>query len=365
MVESFGWQVRLARLACRAYFNRLTVLNSENLPHQGPVLYLSSRRNGGVDDLIYRSVLPRASIVDRGECLEVLRANGEALIFCEDYPQIGARRSTFDAEASGLILDCLERRLPIVIMPVGLAYEEPWAFRSDVEVVIGDPINTELPEGEPEDKLRALRTRVTEALETVNVSFASEESRDLAESLAAWAALDGERSYWKSLKSLEAGIPPRVMAAWRDFEPAMLSRSLWRHEGVSLFPAGGGKREALALALIAPVVLGAIAANLPAYAAAWWAGSEMPDDPSHISYWKVAVGGPSLALWFMAVCVFAMVSCCPLCALTYAALTAGGVLLYHRFKRSLIAVLNGLTAPGLGQRFWELRRILLAEMPDV
>src|SRR5574341_1221764 len=58
----------------------------------------------------------------------------------------GPRHLPFKSGAAQLLLEYLDAPAPpLSVVPVGIHYEWPWAFRSRVEVVVGEPIPMELP----------------------------------------------------------------------------------------------------------------------------------------------------------------------------------------------------------------------------
>jgi 1-acyl-sn-glycerol-3-phosphate acyltransferase len=46
-------------LCARIYYQRITVLNPERLPAEGPVLYVGLHRNGAVDGFVYHQAVAR------------------------------------------------------------------------------------------------------------------------------------------------------------------------------------------------------------------------------------------------------------------------------------------------------------------
>ena len=398
MAEPSAWHGFLSRFICRLYFHRITVINPEKLPRQGPVLFVGLHRNGAVDGFVYHKVLPQAvflvstqlrrSLLGRvffsgievsrakdgpgadnaaalERCLGHLHGGGQLFVFPEGTSSLGPRHLPFKSGAARLALDGVDAKVPLFIVPLGVFYEEPWAFQSDVEVVVGDPVNTEPPEGTPLERLRAMKVRIAEALEELGTNVESEEHQDAMERLAYVSTLGTRRSYWGGLKAFEKAIPAKVLTEWEAFKPALEEDGLLRHQGVPLFPMRHGWLYVLALAASAPVVLAAIAMNFPVYAAAWWAGRRFPDGRNVISLWKVLVGVPAFLLWFPFMTLAAFVTCCAWCALGYALVTLLGIKLYYRTKKLAVAVNNGLRRPDLRDRVLDFREAVLRELPDV
>jgi 1-acyl-sn-glycerol-3-phosphate acyltransferase len=112
-----AWRQWLYRFINTIYFERITLIHPERLPHTGPVLYLGLHRNGAVDGFVYDQVLHNPVFMistqlrknwfarlffegiavtrtkDEGDrainetalrqCLDHLRAGGELVVFPE------------------------------------------------------------------------------------------------------------------------------------------------------------------------------------------------------------------------------------------------------------------------------------------
>src|SRR5437016_840043 len=204
------WHRLLARVLARLAFHRTSVLHPKRLPRRGPVLYLGLHRNGAVDGFVYSSVLPRASFMiasnlrknllgrlffsgievvrakdegDRSEnetslarCREFLRSGGELFVFPEGTSTLGPRHLPFKSGAARLLLDALESGIDVTVIPLGITYESPTRFRSKVEVVVGEPVSTNLRGCVgPRERLVELKQRLEQALEDVGVNVESGE----------------------------------------------------------------------------------------------------------------------------------------------------------------------------------------------
>jgi len=55
-----AWYAWIAWLCRSLYFSRLTVVGRENVPVNGPVLYVALHRNGAVDGCVYAAVASKA-----------------------------------------------------------------------------------------------------------------------------------------------------------------------------------------------------------------------------------------------------------------------------------------------------------------
>jgi 1-acyl-sn-glycerol-3-phosphate acyltransferase len=394
------WHRFVYRFILRLYFARVTVVNGERLPRQGPVLYLGLHRNGAVDGFVYHQALGGPTFMistqlrknwfarlfftgiavtrpkdegDRSEneaaleqCLDHLRAGGGLCVFPEGTSSLGPRHLPFKGGAAWLILDYLEKGgAPLQVVPVGIHYECPWAFRGKVEVAVGKPMVLDLPaELSSRGKLKMLKLRIQAGLEEVGVKVTSEDYQAKIQSLAYAATFATPRTYFKSLKALERDIPEPVKTAGESLEPRLRAARLLFHQGVPLFPMGSLGLYASALLLLAPVVLGAIVLNLPPFLAGWAAGRKFPDGQNVVSLWKILVGVPVLWIWMVSMVVGCSVLGRPLWLLGYAGLSWAGLRLYYRVKKLAVAVHNGLRYPELRPAMLELRDTLLRSLPE-
>ncbi|PYK02238.1 MAG: hypothetical protein DME23_02115 [Verrucomicrobia bacterium] len=390
------WYRVLHRFCNGLYFSRISVLWPERLPRTGPTIYLGLHRNGAVDGFIYHAILPRANFMistqlrrnligrlfftgievardrDEGEpgtnlealnqCMELLRMGGELVIFPEGTSTLGPRHLPFKSGAVRILANYLESGSPIQVVPLGITYECPWAFRSRVEVVVGAPVATDLSDAlHPLGRLKELKRSIQSALESVGVNVESEQYQQMIHRLACVATLGTKRSYFKTLKALEQSIPEKILLDWRALRPEIEKRKLWHHQGVPLFPAGPAWRYLLALGATGPLVgLGALL-NLPPLLGAWWAGKKFPDGPNVISLWRVLVGAPLFLLWVAVMAMVAIVSGrWPWFGL-YALTTFSGLKLYYRVKKLAVAVHNGLRYPELRPQVLAFRETVLRE----
>jgi hypothetical protein len=266
-----------------------------------------------------------------------------------------------------MLLDYLEggNRPPLQVIPLGIHYECPWAFRCKVEVVAGPPISTELPPAASRlERLKTIKRRIQAALEEVGINAASDEHQELIHRFACVGTLGTARSYFKSLKAMEKVVPEKIMDQWRELEPATGASKLWFHQGVPLFPVGSVVAYLVALLAVSPIVFAAIAFNLPAFVAGWSAGKRFPDGRNVISLWKILVGLPAFALWVGAVMLTLLLLGKLLWLAGYVAVTCAGVKIYYRFKKLIVAVHNALRQPALRGRMLAFHQTVLQSLPD-
>jgi glycerol-3-phosphate O-acyltransferase / dihydroxyacetone phosphate acyltransferase len=214
----------IASLLVHAFFRRVEVVGSDQLPERRPMLVVSNHFNGFVDPVVLAAALGRAPrfiakatlgklwplrvvlrvvgvvLVRRPEdqpggdnvsafeeCHRALRRGATIAIFPEgtthDRPQLarlrtGAARIAFGARASGAGGIC--------IVPVGLTFPDKVALRSSVLVRVAEPIelDTRYPgvsSEDDQDAVRALTDEIEAGLRSVSPDFA-----DLEE----WWSLD-------------------------------------------------------------------------------------------------------------------------------------------------------------------------------
>lgn len=381
-------------LCVHVYYERATVRHRERLPAGGPVIYLGTHRNGAVDGFLYHQVVPRCEYListqlvrgllpriffdgipvarteDGGDreqhgaalarCREFLQDGGELFIFPEGTSTLGPRHLPFRSGAVRIALDCLARGLPLRLVPIGIHYERAWAFRSRVEIEIGEPIDTAFADGAtPVQRLGELKRRCAAALERVGANFKSGPEQAEAEMLAYAATLGTTCSYYAALKRLESGLPEGLRERWRDLTAESAGQRLWRHQGVPLFPTRAMVLYALPLAVLAPVVIAGALVNLPPLLASGLAAGKFADDRNVIALWRILVGLPVLALWSVALTATLIATAGWPWALGYLVLSLAALKAWYRVKKLAVATGNGLRHAELGARLRVFHQNLL------
>ena len=386
-------------LCARIYFERITVLHPERLPTDGPVLYIGLHRNGAVDGFVYHQVVPRGIFLvstqllrsffarlffcgiavarkqdesDHSQndaalqqCVQRLADGGALLVFPEGTSSLGPGHLPFKSGAMKIALDALTRGVPLRIFPLGIHYERAWAFRSKVEVVVGEPIFTSLTAGLSElGRLKEMKRRMTTALESVGVNFVSAESQDNAQRLAYVATLGTPRKYFDALKSLEAGVPEPLSARWQNLKVQLATRRVLLYQGVPLFPVGSWMLYAALLLLLGPIVLAGIVMNLPPLLVAWLAARKLADDLNVIALWRILVGLPVFVLWFGVMSVSLALFAGWLWMVGYALLTLVSLESIYRVKKLFVAVWNGLAHRDLAESAHAFHQAVLQNIPS-
>ena len=171
----------LVRLLVDLFYRRVEVTGLDNVPGQGPVLFVANHFNGLVDPMLILRVVPRPvvfvakstlwripvlrSLLDLLGCVpvvrkreagedgasmgeernrasfeklaEVLERDGAILIFPEGRSHSDPRLSEMRTGAARILL--LSRKSPVVV-PIGLWFTKKEEFRSEVLVRIGPPV---------------------------------------------------------------------------------------------------------------------------------------------------------------------------------------------------------------------------------
>lgn len=369
------WQDFFSWAAVAIYFNRVGVLGRQRLPARGPALYLGLHRNGAVDGFVYHGVVPRAEFMlarqlvrsffgrvffrgievvrdkDRAgagaegpgnraaleACLAHLRAGGELFVLPEGTSDLGPRHLEFRRGAARLAQAFLAEDSSLRVIPLGVHYERAWAFRSNVEVVVGEPVATDLPAQASEgERTRILHERFTAALEAVGLNVASAEEQRRVEALAYAATLGSGRSYFEALKAFERGVPPSLGQAWQRLERECDRLGLARHQGVPLVPTARAWRYVLALPPLALVAGAALLLNLPPLLVAFFAAKGLADARNVVALWRIIAGVPALLAWTAVVAVLAPSWLLAL----YAATTLLGMAAFYRAGKVAVSVYN-------------------------
>jgi 1-acyl-sn-glycerol-3-phosphate acyltransferase len=376
------WHDGLHWLCGWLYYERITVLHRERLPGGGPTLYIVLHRNGAVDGFVYQHVVPhvvslistqllRSALarfffcgiaVARGkdgdddsqnaaaldQCRDLLASGGALMIFPEGTSSLGPHHLPFKSGAASIAVAALAQGIPLRIAPLGIHYEEAWAFRSKVEVVVGEAVDTALsPDLGTFGRLKEMKRRMNAALEGVGANFPSEAAQAEAQRLAYAATLGTSRSYFDSLKFFERGVPEMLKESWRELEPQLETHRVRQHQRVPLFPIGPWAVYALLLAVIAPVVVAGALLNLPPLLAGWLAARRFADGRNVIALWRILVGLPVLLIWFVTMLALAGYSGGWWWAVGYAGVTFAALKLCYRVRKLSIAVWNGLASRDL------------------
>jgi 1-acyl-sn-glycerol-3-phosphate acyltransferase len=214
---------RFLRLILRIFFRRVEVVGAERLPLGRPMVLVSNHVNGLVDPVLLLGPLPvrprllakstlwknpivrpfadwagaipvyrQQDQVDTAQneqtfirCHEVLAQGGAIALFPEGKSHSEPALQPLKTGLARIVLGA-ERGFPgigVRIVPVGLTFDEKESFRSHALVQVGDPIDPEpeihLDKVDNPAAVRALTTRVSQALEEVTLNYGSWEDARL------------------------------------------------------------------------------------------------------------------------------------------------------------------------------------------
>jgi len=380
------------------YFERITVRNPERLPVDGPVLCVGLHRNGAVDGFIYHQAVPRGVFLvstqllrsffarlffcgiavarkkddeNAGkneaalrQCVDLLAGGGALIVFPEGTSSLGPRHLPFKSGAASFALDAIAKGVPLRIVPLGIHYEKAWAFRSKVEIVVGDPVSTALSEGLSDlGRLKEMKRRMNLALEAVGTNFPTVEIQETASLLAYAATLGTGRSYFASLKALENGVPEMLLEDWRKLSANFSSRRLLFHQDVPLFPGRPWGVYAAALLVLGPMVLAGALVNFPPLLIGWLAARKLADNLNVIALWRILAGLPVFVIWAVLMVCWLTAAVGWIWAAGYVLLTLCALQSLYRTKKVAVSVWNGLMHRPLARRAWEFHRLLSENLP--
>jgi len=207
----------LASTVLRVFFRRIEVVGAERVPLEGPVVFVGNHGNGLVDPFAAIAFLPRvphflakstlwsnpavrpllalagsipvyrqqdgtdtsrnASTFDR--CFEVLEAGGAIALFPEGISHDEPSLQPLKTGAARIAIGAAKRARSrgVVVVPVGLTFEDKPRFRSRVLVRVGEPIEVapfaERAGDDEREAVRALTEAIRAALEEVTLAHAS------------------------------------------------------------------------------------------------------------------------------------------------------------------------------------------------
>jgi 1-acyl-sn-glycerol-3-phosphate acyltransferase len=379
------------------YYSRITVTGAEHVPKDEPLLVLGLHRNGAVDGFVYRAAIPRLNYLvraklrnnplgklffsgvevvrsddgGRGEdtlamidgCVSEIRSGTRLAVFPEGTSKLGPRHLPFKSGAARIALSCLENDVPVTVLPLGIHYECPWAFRSRLEIMVGEPIRlSSLALTESRGvRLREIKGIFTTALEKVGINVADEETQGLTQKFAYIATLGTRHRYFDALKAMEQGLPADLVSDWNSMEERMRAKRVLRHQGIPLFPIRMAWAYAVLTALLAVPVMAGSLVNSPPLVIAWLVGRHCADDTNVIALWRILAGVPLLLLWAGAWIIAAAVLGQAWLALSYLAITWIAVLGWYRLKKLAVCAWNGLFHSDLRADALAIRDLILSQ----
>ncbi|MBS4098139.1 MAG: 1-acyl-sn-glycerol-3-phosphate acyltransferase [Sulfuricella sp.] len=385
----YAWRI-IGRLA----FNRITVLGRERLPSSGAVLYVATHRNGALDAAPYALAVPdaipmvsaqlqrsalgrflfrgiavaRAKDRARGmaadnrdavqRCIAVLQGGGRVLVMPEGSSALGFRHLPFQRGAARIAQAAVEAGVKLTIVALGVHYEDPTAWQSRVEVLVGEPRQI-LPDAD----VAAIHRLVVAGLEAVGANFADEEARRSAETLAYAATLGTSVHYAPALKHFEQIAPDALGGITAPLATLARRERLCLHQGVPLVPVGPWPLYALYWLILAPLVVGFCALNAPVLIAGFIASRKLPDAPNVVAFWRMAMGLPTGGAW----AGLASTACAAGYGLAgvavYWGISLAGIGAWYRFRKLSVALCNGLFRSAARPALLQAYLKLLEEVP--
>ena len=332
------WYLSLCRVLSAIYYHRMVVVGHPTPVNNGSVLYVGLHRNGAVDGLLYKRAFPRATFLiaaqltrsafgrlfftgipvtregDRGDrsgnrasldrCVEHLVHGGVLFVLPEGTSDLGPKHLPFKPGVARILERALAAGATVTVIPVGLCYRNAPAFRSDVTLVTGPAIATELPASiSPEARAQILMQRITVALERIGINCESAEQLAHVECLAGIAAEAPGADYYAALKAMERapGMPSDVVAAWQTIERGVADGTIATERGIPVLSRHGAVWNVAWFALQSLVTAAAAVVNLPPLLAAWLAGRRLADARNTITLWRLLVGATAALLWALGV----------------------------------------------------------------
>ena len=379
----------------RIAFDRIQIVGKERLPAQGPVLFVATHRNGALDAAPYVAALPEAvpmvsaqlyrlplgSILfagiavarakdrergieaDNGEalrqCIAVLKADGQLLLMPEGTSTLGPGHLPFHRGAARIVKAALEAGVLPTIVPLAVHYEDPTAWQSRVEVLVGGAFRPE-----PDAAVGAIHRLITGGLESVGAYFDSAKEQRLAEALAYACTLGSPASYARALKRCQGAAPKVLDGVARELERITRGGRLRLHQGVPLIPLGPWPLYAAYWLMLAPLVAGFSILNAPVLSAGYLASRRLPDDRNVIAFWRLVVALPAALVWSSAATLFFSLTCGLLWTALYWFLTIAGMTSWYRFRKLSVALANGLLHRGERADLLALHGKIVGLLPD-
>ncbi|BCB25932.1 hypothetical protein SKTS_08180 [Sulfurimicrobium lacus] len=384
------WRVLVWRIIGRLAFNRITLLGGERLPPSGAVLYVATHRNGALDAAPYTRAIPRALPMisaqlhrsalgrflfqgipvarakdrERGmaadnmqaveRCIALLQGGGQLLVMPEGTSALGFRHLPFQRGAARIAHAAVDAGVALTIVPLGVHCEDPTAWQSRVEVLVGEAVKLQ-----PGDDVAAIHRLITQGLESVGANFASDEARHDAEVLAYAATLGTPASYALSLKHFEQAAPETLAEIVQPLKTLARRERLCLHQGVPLVPVLPWPLYALYWLVLAPLVGGFCLLNAPVLAVGLVASRKLPDAPNVVSFWRMVGGLPAGLAWAALLSTGLALVCGPAGVAAYWGVSVAGIGAWYRFRKLSVALCNGLfhagARPALLQAWRELK----------
>jgi len=375
-------------------FNRIRIINHDNLSTSGPILYVATHRNGALDAAAYKVAvatfvpivsaqlqqsaigrllfqgIPVARIKDRERgiqadnalamtrSLEVLQNRGQLFVMPEGTSTLGHTHLQYHRGAARIAHAAIEAGVKLIIIPLAVHYEDPTVWQSRVEVLVGNPVQ---PNANAD--IATLHSIITHGLESVGANFDSANEQRSAEALACAATLGTETSYAKSLKYFEQLESDETARMMQRMESLVQREKLCTHQRVPLIPLHSWMFYALYWLVLMPFVISFSLLNAPVLIAGYLASRKLPDAPNVIAFWRMVVGLPTALIWVPLVSLLLVLFTGSTGMLIYWVVTIAGIKSWYRFRKLSVALCNSLLHGEVRSELMQLYRELKRGTP--
>jgi 1-acyl-sn-glycerol-3-phosphate acyltransferase len=364
----------------KSYFRRVDVTGLENIPEEGMFILVSNHRNGAIDGAVIKWLFPSAIFIvgknltsspylriliggnidifrkpqtDKERqcnrlqmqkaCIASVEGNNPLVMFPEGTSKLGPTLLPLKKGIFYLCRDIIastHKEKPVFLVPLGLHYEQGWAFRSAVSVMIGQI--KAIQKADVAD-VNSFMEEVRRMLLNVTVNYDNVKEQRMAESFASLAAQCCPRFSHSQFCRLFAmrNIPRSLLKQFINIYDDIQTAGIKRRPLIFTNDTFSG----IALAvLITPLIAAAFLLNFVPLAAAYFVSRKMADDDNVITLWRLIIFVPLIVLqWgvypallyfyfpdFVGVAIF----------LGYLATTTAAIYLYNLWKCLLIKTFN-------------------------
>ena len=255
----------LARLLLGVFFRSAEVQGLERVPASGPVLFVANHGNALIDPMVLVALLPRlprflakhtlwsnpavrpllelagAIPVYRAQegdtarnqetfarCFEELGAGGAVALFPEGISHDRPALQPLRTGAARIALGAAASDARVVILPIGLTFDDKQSFRSRLLLCVGEPIAVAGGSADDAEAVHALTDAIGAGLREVTLNteswhtqqllahaaeiYAGEPERDMPGEAALHERFSLRHSFGKGYEAARAGQPERVAA---------------------------------------------------------------------------------------------------------------------------------------------------------
>lgn len=388
----------IVRFLVKTYFRRVDITGRENLPGTGTFILVSNHRNGAIDGAIVKWLFPSAlfivgkNLTDSpylriliGGSIDIFRKpqndeerqynrfqmqkaritaferNNPLVMFPEGTSKLGPTLLPLKTGIFYLCQDIISSthdKKPVFLVPLGLHYEQGWAFRSTVSVKIGEAKALHTVDVA---NVNSFMEELRRMLLNVTVNYGSVKEQHMAESFASFAAQCCPRfSHSQFCHLFSTGtIPKSLLKQFIDIYNDIQTAEI-KHRPL-MFTNDKLSGSALAIGLT-PLIAAAFTLNLVPAAAAYFFACKMADDNNVITLWRLIIFVPLIVLQWGVYLAFLYlyfpVSVGAAILFGYLATTTAAIHLYNSWKCLLIKAINLFFLPKtesmkLAERFQE------------